>query len=235
VRSKVWIIKRQPVEAVRRARRPEVTRGLTEKQERILTFILEYVNDKGYPPSIREIGTHFSISSLRGVTVHLDALERKGFIKRANTSRSITIIGKTGATAPSRNVAFVPLVGTIAAGVPITAHQNIESHLPVPQELIHNVKHPFALRVQGDSMINAHIMDGDVVVIREQKTADNGDLVAVLLGDEATVKHIQFTQNGVRLIAANPSYDPIEIQREDSQIIGKVVGLIRSYESPHAF
>ncbi len=212
-----------------------MTRGLTEKQDRILSFILEYVNDKGYPPSIREIGTHFSISSLRGVTVHLDALERKGFIKRANTSRSITIIGKTGNTAPGRNAALIPLVGTIAAGVPITATQNVESHLSVPQELVHNVKNPFALRVRGDSMINAHIMDGDVVVIREQRTAENGDLVAVLLGDEATIKHIQFTQTGARLLPANPAYDPIEIHREDSHIIGKVIGLIRSYESVHAF
>ena len=100
-----------------------MTRGLTDKQQRILAFLEEYVNDKGYPPSIREIGNNFSISSLRGVTVHLDALERKGMIKRANTSRSITIIGKTGNTAPSRNIVVVPLIGTIAAGVPIMASQ----------------------------------------------------------------------------------------------------------------
>src|SRR5512143_3008949 len=92
-----------------------MTRGLTEKQERILNFILEYVGEKGYPPSIREIGNAFDISSLRGVTVHLDALERKGYIKRMSTSRSITVIGRTGATAPARNVAFLPLIGTIAA------------------------------------------------------------------------------------------------------------------------
>src|SRR5450432_2790655 len=103
-----------------------MTRGLTEKQERILTFIVDYVGDKGYPPSIREIGNHFEISSLRGVTVHLDALERKGYIKRKNTARAITVIGKTGSTSPHHNVSFVPLVGTIAAGVPITAVQNVE-------------------------------------------------------------------------------------------------------------
>ncbi len=207
-----------------------MTRGLTDKQERILAFIVEYVNDKGYPPSIREIGNSFTISSLRGVTVHLDALERKGMIKRLSTSRSITVIGKTGATAPSRNVSFVPLVGTIAAGVPITAHQNVESQIPVPQEMIHNVKSAFALRVKGDSMINAHIMEGDYVVVREQNTAENGDLVAVLIGDEATIKHIQFTHDGARLIAANPAYEPIEIRREDSKIMGKIIGLIRNYD-----
>ena len=207
-----------------------MTRGLTEKQQKILAFLEEYVNDKGYPPSIREIGNAFEISSLRGVTVHLDALERKGMIKRMNTSRSITIIGKTGATAPSRNVSFVPLVGQIAAGVPITANQNIESYVPVPNELIHNINGAFALQVKGDSMIGAHIMPRDLVVIKPQLTAENGDLVAVLLGDEATVKHIQFTNDGVKLIASNPAYEPIEVKREDSHIIGKVIGLIRHYD-----
>lgn len=209
-----------------------MTRGLTDKQQKILAFLEEYVNDKGYPPSIREIGNAFDISSLRGVTVHLDALERKGMIKRANTSRSITIIGKTGATSPTRNVSFVPLVGTIAAGVPITATQNVEAQVPVPQELVHNVQGAFALRVQGDSMIGAHIMPRDLVVIKPQASANSGDLVAVLLGDEATVKHIQFTNDGVKLIASNPAYEPIEVKREDSRIIGKVIGLIRNYDGP---
>ena len=212
-----------------------MTRGLTEKQERILSFIVDYVSEKGYPPSIREIGNQFNISSLRGVTVHLDALERKGMIKRLSTSRSITVIGKTGSTAPSRNVSFVPLLGTIAAGVPITATQNIESQVPVPQDMVHHVKNAFALRVKGDSMINAHIMEGDFVVVKEQNTAENGDLVAVLLGDEATVKHIQFTHDGARLMPANPAYDPIEVKREDSKIMGKVIGLIRNYDSAIRF
>jgi repressor LexA len=212
-----------------------MTRGLTDKQERILNFVVDYVADNGYPPSIREIGNRFNISSLRGVTVHLDALERKGFIKRASTSRSITVIGKTGSTAPSRSVSFVPLVGTIAAGIPITATQNIEAQVPVPQEMVHNVNGAFALQVKGDSMIGAHIMPRDLVVIKPQASADNGDLVAVLLGDEATVKHIQFTGEGVKLIASNPAYEPIEIKREDSQIIGKVIGLIRNYDGIMAF
>ena len=212
-----------------------MTRGLTDKQQKILIFLEEYVNDKGYPPSIREIGNNFSISSLRGVTVHLDALERKGMIKRANTSRSITIIGKTGATAPARNVVVIPLIGTIAAGVPITANQNVEAMIPVPQEMVGTNSNVFALQVKGDSMIGAHIMPRDLVVIKQQRSAENGDLVAVLLGDEATVKHIQFTSDGVRLIASNPAYEPIEVRREDSQIIGKVIGLIRSYDGPASF
>jgi len=207
-----------------------MTRGLTDKQERILTFIVDYVNDKGYPPSIREIGNHFNISSLRGVTVHLDALQRKGFINRANTARAITVIGKTGSTSPNRTVAFVPLVGTIAAGVPITATQNLEGQVPVPQEMIGTMTNVFALQVKGDSMIGAHIMPRDLVIVHDQRTAENGDLVAFLVGDEATVKHIQFTGDGVRLLPANPAYEPIEVKREDSYIIGKVIGLIRNYE-----
>jgi repressor LexA len=207
-----------------------MTRGLTDKQERILNFIVEYVNDKGYPPSIREIGNHFEISSLRGVTVHLDALERKGYIKRASTSRSITVIGKTGATSPNRNVTFLPIVGTIAAGTPITATENIDGVVPVPQEMVHNIQGAFVLRVRGDSMIEEHIMPRDLVVIKPSASAENGDLVAVLLGDEATVKRIQYQGGRVRLIPANPAYEPIEINREDSRVIGKVIGLMRNYQ-----
>jgi repressor LexA len=206
-----------------------MTRGLTDKQERILHFIVDYVSEQGYPPSIREIGNSFGISSLRGVTVHLDALERKGFIKRASTSRSITVIGKTGNTAPAREVQFVPLLGTIAAGIPITANENVEGMVPVPMQMVRNVQGAFALRVQGDSMIGDHIMPDDLVVIRPQAHADGGDMVAVLLGDEATVKRIQFQDGGVKLIASNPAYAPIEVSREDSRIIGKVIGLMRSY------
>lgn len=207
-----------------------MTRGLTEKQERILKMIVDYHAAKGYPPSIREIGDKFGISSLRGVTVHLDALERKGYISRASTSRSITVIGKTGATAPPPPE-YVPLVGTIAAGVPITASENVEEMVPVPQEMVRNVQGAFALRVKGDSMIGEHIMPRDLVVIKPQASAENGDLVAVLLGDEATVKRIHFDGGKVRLMPANPAYEPIEVDREDSRVIGKVIGLLRNYQS----
>jgi repressor LexA len=206
-----------------------MTRGLTDKQERILNFIVEYVEDKGYPPSIREIGTAFEISSLRGVTVHLDALERKGYIKRANTSRSITVIGRTGATSPKRNVTFLPLVGTIAAGMPITATENIESMVPVPQEMVSTVQGAFVLRVKGDSMVDAHITDGDFVVIKPQQTAQNGDLVAAMLEDEATVKTFEQSGSSTRLLPANPNYEPIDFSREGSRVIGRVIGLIRNY------
>ncbi len=207
-----------------------MTRGLTAKQEAILEYIVEQVEERGFPPSIREIGNKFEISSLRGVTVHLDALERKGMIKRLSTSRSITVLGRTGASAPEKKASFVPLVGSIAAGIPITAQQNIEAQIPVPRELIAPGVNAFALRVKGDSMINKHIQDGDLVIVRQQPTAENGDIVAVLLGDEATVKTIEFTKTGCRLLPANENYQPIEIEREDSSIMGKVIGLVRNMD-----
>lgn len=208
-----------------------MTRGLTDKQDRILKFIVEYVNDRGYPPSIREIGNAFGISSLRGVTVHLDALERKGYIKRASTSRSITVIGQTGATSPTRNVTMLPVLGRIAAGVPITASENIEYYVPAPQEMVRAAPGAFVLEVKGDSMIDEHICPRDLVVIKPQATADSGDLVAVLLGDEATVKRIKFNGGRATLIPANPNYEPMEVNREDSRVIGKVIGLLRNYQA----
>ncbi len=206
-----------------------MTRGLTDKQERILNFIVEYVDEQGYPPSIREIGTAFEISSLRGVTVHLDALERKGYIKRANTSRSITVIGKTGATSMKRNVTFLPLVGTIAAGGPTLATQNIETYMPVPQEMIHNTQGGFILRVKGESMIDAHIMEGDYVVVRPQAHAENGDIIAARIEEEATVKRFELRNGKARLIPANDLFQPIDFNGEDSHIMGKVIGLIRDF------
>ena len=205
-----------------------MTKGLTEKQERVLEFIGQYLELQGYPPSIREIGDGFGITSLRGVTVHLDALERKGFIKRASTSRSITIIGRPNTT--HRDVVFLPLVGTIAAGPPITATANVEQMVPVPAGMVRNADGAFLLRVRGDSMIGEHIMPRDLVLIRPQDCAQSGDLVAVLLGDEATVKRIHFDRDQVRLMPANPAYDPIVVDREDSRVIGKVIGLVRDYQ-----
>jgi repressor LexA len=208
-----------------------MTRGLTLKQERILEYIEEYANKVGYPPSIREIGRHFGITSLRGVTVHLDALERKGYIKRASTARSITIVGQEQQAALKREVAMLPLVGTIAAGAPITASENIEGYVPVPQDLVHNTPGAFVLEVKGDSMVGDHILPRDLVVIRPQATAEDGDLVAFLLGDEATIKRIRYEGRRILLVPSNPAYEPIVVPREGGRIIGKVVGLVRKYRN----
>lgn len=205
-----------------------MAKGLTKRQQLILQFILDYVQSEGYPPSIREIGKHFDIGSLRGVTVHLDALERKSYISRSNTPRSIKVIHPSFQS--GTRVAMLPLVGSIAAGIPIHAQEHVEDLIPVPQEMVRNIEHAFLLRVKGDSMSGEGIMPRDLVVVKPQETANHGDLVAVLIGDEATVKRINFDPRGVRLMPSNPAYQPIEINSEDSRVIGRIVGLIRDYE-----
>jgi repressor LexA len=207
-----------------------MAKGLTKRQQNILQYILDYIQKEGFPPSIREIGKDFEIGSLRGVTVHLDALERKGYISRANTPRSIRVIHPSYQA--QSNVVMLPLLGTIAAGVPIEAQEYVEDRFPVPAEMVRNVDKAFLLRVRGDSMIGDGILPRDLVVIKPQKTANQGDLVAALLGDEATVKRIHFDskQKSYTLMPSNPAYEPIIVDREDATIIGKVVGLIRDYE-----
>lgn len=205
-----------------------MTRGLTKRQEAILQYVMDYIQRMGYPPSIREIGKQFEIGSLRGVTVHLDALQRKGYISRGVTPRSIRIIHP--AYQASRRVVMLPLLGNIAAGAPILAQENVEELIPVPQEMVRNIEGAFLLRVRGDSMIGEHIMPRDLVVVKPQETATHGDLVAVLLGEDATVKRIHFDPGNVRLMPANPAYEPITVDREDARVIGKIVGLMRDYE-----
>lgn len=209
-----------------------MAKGLTKRQELILQYILDYVQKEGFPPSIREIGKDFEIGSLRGVTVHLDALERKGYITRANTPRSIRIIHCD--YQPDSKVVMLPLLGSIAAGVPIEASEHVEAEIAVPSDMVRNIQNPFMLRVQGDSMIGDGIMPRDLVIIKPQKTAMHGDLVAVLLGDEATVKRIHFDSKKVTLMPSNPAYDPMVIERDDAQVVGKVVGLIRDYNGTMA-
>lgn len=205
-----------------------MAKNLTKRQEAILQFILQYVQQHGYPPSIREIGAHFQIGSLRGVTVHLDALEKKGYIERANTPRSIRITHPQFQS--TTNVVMLPLVGNIAAGTPILADQEYEDLIPVPAEMVRNIEGAFLLRVRGDSMTGEGIMPRDLVVIKPQETANHGDLVAFLIEDEATVKRLHKDKSGVRLIASNPAYEPIEVRPSDrAQVIGRVVGLMRDY------
>jgi len=206
-----------------------MAKGLTKRQEMILKYVQDYVAREGYPPSIREIGKDFGIGSLRGVTVHLDALARKGYISRANTPRSIKVTHRDYQPAGNR-VIMLPLIGSIAAGTPIEAQENVEDMIPIPTEMVRSANRAFLLRVKGDSMTGDGILPRDLVVVKPQKTANHGELVAVLLGDEATVKRISFEKKGVRLLPSNPAYEPIPVEREDARVIGKVVGLIRDYE-----
>jgi len=201
---------------------------LTKRQEMILQYILDYVQREGYPPSIREIGKDFDIGSLRGVTVHLDALTRKGYISRSNTPRSIKVVHEKYQTA--NQFTMLPLLGSIAAGTPIHAQESVEDHLPVPYQMVRSIPDAFLLRIKGDSMIGDGILPRDLVVIKPQKTANQGELVAFQIEDEATVKRISFEAKGIKLISSNPAYAPIEVTQDRFWVIGKVVGLIRDYE-----
>ncbi|MCX6376743.1 MAG: transcriptional repressor LexA [Armatimonadetes bacterium] len=201
---------------------------LTQRQQSVFDFVIGYIDRHGYPPSIREIGAAFGIKSLRGVTVHLDALEKKGFIRRESTSRSIQIL-RQHASPDGSAFLRVPILGTIAAGTPLLAVENIEGEMSVPRAMLGGTEGGFLLRVRGDSMTGAHIMDGDLVVIRPQQTAENGDLVAALLGEEATVKRFRSEGGRASLVPANPAYQPIPLKGRDARLIGKVVGLMRVY------
>jgi len=223
-----------------------MSKGLTQRQREVLEAIRDYAARNGYPPSIRELGRALGISSLRGVTIHLDALARKGYIERESTSRSIRLLtahateletadasGGFLARSVSRlgggRAVSVPLLGAIAAGAPLLAVENVECYVPVPVEMAGDAKDLFALRVKGDSMIGDAICDGDTIVVRSQPSAENGEIVAALIGDEATVKRLDKSSRPARLLPANPNYEPIPLAREDVRILGKVIGLVRSY------
>ena len=206
-----------------------MAKGLTKRQEEILRYVVSYTQDTGYPPSIREIGTEFGIGSLRGVTVHLDALEKKGYIERANTPRSIKVIHP--AYQSQSQVVNLPLLGEIAAGAPILAEEYVEDMIPVPSQMVRNIRDAYVLRVRGDSMTGEGINPRDLVVIKPQKTATHGELVAVLVDNEATVKRIHFAGPELRLIASNPAYDPIVVPADEAQILGRVIGLLRDYDN----
>ena len=208
-----------------------MAKGLTKRQEDILDFIVEYVAQEGYPPSIREIGSKFNIGSLRGVTVHLDALDRKGYIARSNTPRSIKVVHPKY-QAPS-NVVMLPLFDlSIAAGYGNpTEYAQVEDMVAVPSGMVRNIESAYLLRVTGDSMTGEGINPRDLVVVKPQQTARNGDLVACRLGDAATVKRLHVDRDGLyTLLPSNPAYDPILVRDDNAAILGKVVGLIRDYE-----
>lgn len=206
-----------------------MAKGLTKAQKTIMQFIVDYTREHGYPPTLREIQQNTGmVRSLRGVAIHLDALQRKGYIERGSQARSIRILHPDYQPDAER-VRFLPLVGDIAAGTPILAQENIEDLVPVPADMVRNVENAFLLRVKGDSMTGEHILPRDLVVIKPQETAYNGELVAVLVNEEATVKRIYFEKDGIRLQPANPAYEPIYVPHGEARVIGKVIGLIRDF------
>jgi repressor LexA len=202
-------------------------KDLTQKQKQILEFITNFVKEKNYPPSIREIADHFQITP-KGAYDHLKAIEKKGFIKtEKNRSRAIELV-KTN-TDVDFDMIKIPLVGRVAAGVPILAEENIEEYLTFPRSMIpaNSERDIFALRVTGDSMIDAKINDGDIAIIKKTSTAENGDIVVALIDDEATLKYFYKEKDHIRLEPANAKYKPIITK--NAIIIGKLIGLYRRF------
>jgi repressor LexA len=208
---------------------------LTDRQEEILTFIRQFTVESGYPPTLREIGKQFQISSTFGVKRHLEALVKKGFINiESNASRGISMIRKNsddhvdGILRDESVFIKIPVLGRVAAGIPINAVENLEGSLVIDPSFLKKAVDAFALRVKGDSMINAGINDKDLVIVSPNEQAKNGDIVVAMLNDEATVKTFEFINNKIRLIAENNAYSPIEVKSQDDfKIIGKVKGVVR--------
>jgi repressor LexA len=202
---------------------------LTDRQQQLLDYIEREVNNTGVPPSIRQIGTALGISSTNGVRWHLRTLEKKGYIHRTlRTSRGITTMNRSRravSSAPPNSVT-IPILGRVTAGKPILAVENHEGSLTVDTSFVKG-GNVFALRVEGDSMIGAGILDGDYVVVRPQQGAQNGDIVVALLEDEVTVKRLYREANGIRLQPENPRLAPIVVP--DVQVCGKVIALVRPH------
>lgn len=197
---------------------------ISKKQEEILEYIKSELLSKGYPPAVREICEAVHLKSTSSVHSHLETLEKNGYIRRDPTKpRAIEIMDDTF-NLTRREVVNVPVIGRVAAGSPILAEENIENYFPIPMEFMPNEK-TFLLSVKGESMINAGILDGDYVLIKQQSNAENGDMVVALVEDGATVKRF-FKEEGVyRLQPENDFMDPIIV--ESVEILGKVIGVFR--------
>ncbi|MGK9477880.1 transcriptional repressor LexA [Melioribacter sp. OK-6-Me] len=204
--------------------------NITERQKEILDFIQDYVDFNGYPPTYREIGKHFNIASTFGVKRHIDALIKKGYLSNeSGASRTLSII-VDNTREKLNSIIDIPIVGRVAAGAPILAEENIEGNLSLDKNLVGNRTECFGLKVRGDSMINAGILEGDLVIIQPQREAQNGDIIVALLHDEATMKRFHVENNKIYLIPENDNYEPIVVDNpEEFTIIGKVVGVFRSY------
>lgn len=202
-----------------------MTRQLTDKQQLILNYIREKIAESGFPPTVREIGDRFGIT-VKGAYDHLKAIEKKGHIKtEQNKSRAIVVLDESDSVPESSGIS-IPLIGRIAAGSPILAEENIEDYLTFPEDMFSSGEY-FALNVAGDSMIEGGIFDGDIAIIKKQNTANNGDIVAALLENEATLKVFQKTSDAVRLIPKNSAYKPIETR--EVSILGKLAAIFRQY------
>ena len=206
---------------------------LSVRQEKILEFINKKIKDQGYPPSVREIAKAVSLSSSATVHSHLKKLEEMGYLKRdASKPRalSVTHSEEIESTDPGKSadcMVFVPVIGSIAAGTPILAEENIEDYFPLSPDFVRGQKEVFMLNVHGDSMVNAGILDRDMVIIRKQDTAINGEIIAAMIEDEATVKRFFKNDSEIRLMPENDHMEPI--LSKNVKVLGKVIGVIRKY------
>ena len=207
--------------------------GLSKRQAEILDYIVRQINLKGYPPSVREIGEAVGLQSSSTVHNHLTQLEQKGYIRRDPTKPRAIMILKTNdemeafyeEDKPFDEMINVPIIGSVAAGTPILASQNVEDTFTFPMHLIRN-NNSFMLKVKGDSMINAGIFDGDLLIVTPQKVANNGDIVVAVIGEEATVKTFYREKGRIRLQPENDAMEPI--YATEVELAGKVTGLFRN-------
>jgi repressor LexA len=200
---------------------------LTPTQERVFIFLKDYFVEKGFPPTLREIASHFGLRGPKAPQKTLNILNRKGYIRKIpGGSRAIEILGSP----PIRltQILPIPIIGRVQAGEPILAVENIEGYINLDRNLVTSGD-VFLLRVQGDSMIDAHIQDGDFALVKPQPNAENGEIVVALIEDEATIKRIFQKRDLIRLEPANPKMDPIVVKKGEKKvtIVGKVVGIFR--------
>ena len=198
---------------------------LTVRQRAIYEFILKTIREKGFAPSIQEIGGRFKIASTNGVSDHLKALEKKGYIRRVG-KRALEVVNALGQPVITAT-RDVPMVGRVPAGKPFLSEENIEGVLTIPDDM--GSGKLFALEVKGDSMIDAGIMDGDRVIVKQQATAENGDIVCALIEGEATLKRFFKKDRVITLKAENEKYLPITVSEGEFRIAGRVVGLLRKF------
>ena len=205
----------------------EDKKELTSTQQRVFDFLKDFLREKGFPPTLREIASHFGLRGPKGPQKTLNILERKGFIRKVpGGSRAIEILSYP----PIRltQILPIPIVGRVRAGEPILAIENIEGYINLDRNLVSSGD-VFLLRVQGDSMIDAHIQDGDFALVKPQPNAENGEIVVALIEDEATIKRIFKKRDLIRLEPANPKMEPIVVKRGEKKvtIVGKVIGIFR--------
>ncbi|BDQ03970.1 transcriptional repressor LexA [Ignavibacterium sp.] len=208
---------------------------LTDRQKEILSYIQKFVEDNGFPPTLREIAAHFGLASTFGVKRHLDALKKKGYLKvESYASRAITLNKKSFDESDSSTIEYnskiisIPVVGRVAAGSPILSEENLDGTIAIDSNFFGNSKNCFAFKVSGDSMINAGIFDGDLVIVNPNEKVSQHDIVVARVDDEITVKNYEKKNDKVFLIPQNEKYEPIIVtEKNNFSLVGKVIGVLR--------